>query len=564
MMSESQQSKTQQNNMQQNKYQLTKHQQSDIQQIYAISVKNLYFGMNGVSILKNINLNIERGQFTGLIGSNGAGKTTLLKCLNGIYSGNFSGELYDLDKTFRVAESSGMSEIVINGISIKQMTRMEIARQIALMHQNTNISFPYPAHDVVMTGRYPYLGRLRREGRKDFLIVKKCMEYTDTLKFRDRPVTSLSGGERQRVFFARVLAQETDILLLDEPTASLDIAFEEQIFKFAAQLCEEGKTVVAAVHDLKIAAKYCSRLVLMRAGEIFAEGTPEEVLTNDNISAAYGVRALVYRNRITGILDFFLPGSGGDRNPMSEDVLFAGLGEIKREGESGKSNTSSISGIIGASGISEISDISHLPSIAGDSCKAGTSSSSSQSIMPIVSNLSSLSSEYCISGTPSSSSIPDKAKELDKSRNSNTLFSVSNIIESVQPFDSGLAGMERYNNNRIISARNVMKVHIIGGGGSAAGAMRLLFEKGYDITAGVLAHGDSDLDSALVFGIQHVACKPFSDIDDVSHAANVALVREADITVLCNMPFGHQNLRNLEAAATARRLVIIEDDDPAL
>lgn len=368
-----------------------------------LSVSGLEFGINGVPILKGLSFEISRGEFVGLIGPNGAGKTTLLKCLNGI--------------------NRGSGRIEINGSDIEGLNSREIARRIALMHQNTAVGFPFPAIDIVLSGRYPYLSRARGEKAADYAIARKYMDFTDTLKLEDRPVTQISGGERQRVFFARTLAQETGIILLDEPAASLDIAHEEQIFKYSGGLCAEGKTVIAAVHDLKIAARYCSRLILLKDGRIVADGAPEEVLTSANLARTYGVNALVYKNRITGQMDYYIHG-----------------------------------------------------------------------------------------------------------------------------MDHGTEGKN---------------VHVIGGGGSASAVLRLLFENGCNVTAGVFAHGDSDLNCAEIFGIRSLSCRPFSEISDEAANENIELIRSADMTVLCDMPFGFQNLKNLTAARYADKLVIIEDTDPA-
>jgi iron complex transport system ATP-binding protein len=368
----------------------------------ALAIENLDFMIDDIQILKNINLRIGKGEFTGLIGPNGAGKTSLLKCINGINKGS---------GTIRIGDSE-----------LKDLNTKAVARKVALMHQNTSVSFPFPVIDVVLTGRYPHLKRMRGETAEDYRIARKYMEYTGTAEFEERPITGISGGERQRVFFAKVLAQETGLVLLDEPTASLDIAYEEQIFKYCAQLCKDGKTVIAAVHDIKTACRYCTRLVLMKKGEIVADGSPEEVMTSENLSESFGVSALVYRNRITGSLDFYIH------------------------------------------------------------------------------------------------------------------------------------GLEHKGTGR--------RVHVIGGGGSAAAVIRLLFENGFKVTAGVFAHGDSDLNCAEIFGIEFIACKPFTGISRESIDENIRKIKEADFAVLCNMPFGVQNLGNLEAARHAERLIVIEDDPP--
>lgn len=366
----------------------------------ALIIQGLNYEINGSRILKNINLVVKKGEFVGFIGPNGAGKTTLLKCINGI--------------------NKAQGEIKIKDESIRNLSDKRIAKEAALMHQNTSISFPFPSIDIVMMGRYPHLKRTQGERKEDYRIARENMEYTDTLKFENEPVTQLSGGERQRMLFAKVLTQQTDLVLLDEPTASLDITHQEQIFKYSRELSSSRKTVIAAVHDLKIASRYCSRLVLIKDGEIISDGKPEEVLTSENISRAYGVNALVYKNMFTGLMDFYIYGRNSE----------------ERKG----------------------------------------------------------------------------------------------------------------------------RVHVIGGGGYASGVIRYLFENGFKVSAGVFFHGDSDLKCAEVFGIDCVSSKPFSDICEISFDANIKKIMDAEITILCNIPFGNQNLKNLEAAKYAKRLLIVEDD----
>lgn len=367
-----------------------------------IEISNLCFEISNKKILKGINLNIYAGEFVGLIGPNGAGKTTLLKCING------------------VNKAEGL--INIKGNSIKNLSDKKLATEVSLMHQNTDIGFPFPAIEVVIMGRYPYLKRLQKESKEDYHFAKKNMEYTDTLKLENSPITEMSGGERQRVLFAKTLTQDTEIILLDEPTASLDITYQEQIFKYSKELSRQGTTVIAAIHDLKIAARYCTRLVLMNEGEIVADGIPEDVLTSENLTKVYCINALVYRNRITGLLDIYI--------------------------------------------------------------------------------------------------------------------------------------------HKLDSRKRDKRIHVIGGGGSASGIMRQLYEQGYYTTAGVFSHGDSDISAAEVFGIEHLVEKPFSDISDELDENNIAFIKNSHMTILCNMPFGNQNLRNLHAAKYAEKLVIVEDDGP--
>ena len=172
----------------------------------SVKIENVSYSPNGSRILSDISFEASGGEFVGLIGPNGAGKTTLLKCINGLIKPD-EGKVY------------------IAGMPIDKLDSRSIARKVSLMHQRTEISFPFPSIEVVLAGRDPDLGRLEKEGRRDYEIARNYMSLTDTLKFEKRPVNQISGGERQRVLYAKLLAQETDIVLLDEPTANLDILF---------------------------------------------------------------------------------------------------------------------------------------------------------------------------------------------------------------------------------------------------------------------------------------------------------------------------------------------------
>ncbi len=251
-----------------------------------IEVRDLSFDINNKRILKNISVDIKEGEFIGLIGPNGAGKSTFLKALNGINEVN-------------------QGTVRIKGKLLSELGEKEIARNIALMNQNTSVSFSFPCIDIVVMGRYPYLNGIKGFTKNDKNIAEKYMNYTNTLQFKDRSINELSGGERQRVLFSKVLTQETDIILLDEPTASLDISNQEQLFNYSYDLVQKGKTVIAAVHDLRTAIKYCSRLLLMVDGKIIKDGLAHEVLTEKNISKAYGIDTKVYINPYTNMLDYY-------------------------------------------------------------------------------------------------------------------------------------------------------------------------------------------------------------------------------------------------------------------
>ena len=240
-----------------------------------LDVQSLSVTLGDTTIVKEASFAIDRGEFVGIIGPNGSGKTTLLKALRGLYP------------------TSG-GDIFWDGKSIASLSDKEIAHYVAYMQQSVNVSFDYEAIDIVMTARYPYLKWWEQEGPEDKVIVEQAMKEVGVYHLRNRSVQSLSGGERQRVFLAKALAQQTEVLLLDEPTAALDLVYADDIFYEGRRLCDEGKTILIVVHDLELAAKYCTKLVLISDGRIVDVGTPREVLTADNLKAAFHLSAAVY------------------------------------------------------------------------------------------------------------------------------------------------------------------------------------------------------------------------------------------------------------------------------
>ena len=197
-------------------------------------------------------------------------------------------------KALRGLYPTSGGDVLWDGKSISSLSDKEIAHHVAYMQQSVNVSFDYEAIDIVMTARYPYLKWWEQEGPEDKVIVEQAMKEVGVYHLRNRSVQSLSGGERQRVFLAKALAQQTEVLLLDEPTAALDLVYADDIFHEGRRLCDEGKTILIVVHDLELAAKYCTKLVLVSDGHIIDVGTPREVLTADNLRAAFHLSAAVY------------------------------------------------------------------------------------------------------------------------------------------------------------------------------------------------------------------------------------------------------------------------------
>ena len=207
-----------------------------------------------IDVLKDVSFNVESGQFLGILGPNGSGKTTLLKSIS------------------RVLKPK-KGAILIGKEDIYKMKTVEVAKQLAVVPQETPVTFDFSALEVVLMGRNPHMARFKMEGQKDLEIAKKSMDLTRTWEFADRPVTELSGGERQRVIIARALTQEPKILLLDEPTTHLDISNQLEIMDLIKELSKTKKLLIVAVfHDFNLAARYCDSLILLKDGKIIAVG----------------------------------------------------------------------------------------------------------------------------------------------------------------------------------------------------------------------------------------------------------------------------------------------------
>ncbi len=241
----------------------------------AVNIDNLHCSYGKDPILQEISFSIKTGEFFIIIGPNGSGKTTLLKVINSIIKPQ-RGSMELLDSPFQ------------------SYTRKALARLLALVPQEVPSDFPFTVHDVVLMGRYPHLGVFGLEKEQDQKIAKEAMEFTDILHLGTRRLSQLSGGERQRVFIARAICQEPQIILLDEPTASLDLAHQVRTMDLMEQLKnEKGITVIMVSHDINLAAMYGDRLLLLKEGKILKIGTPAEVITFAILEEAYGCVLMV-------------------------------------------------------------------------------------------------------------------------------------------------------------------------------------------------------------------------------------------------------------------------------
>lgn len=367
-----------------------------------IAAIDLGFEVDGARLLADVSVSVGRGGLVGLIGPNGAGKSTLLRAMARLTGGT-------------------TGTVAIEGVDATKIRTKEVARRLAFVAQHAPDTHGFTALEVVLTGRYPHLGRFEVEGQRDQAIALQAMERTETVQFAERIASSLSGGERQRLFLARGLAQATRILLLDEPTASLDVRHQFAVMDLARELAASGITVVTAIHDLRMAARYCDRLVLLDDGRVIADGAPVEVLTAPNLRAVFGVHASVFSDPVSGRL----------------------------------------------------------------------------------------------------------------------------AVEFESDARAGEAGYGAL-------------IHVIGGGGFGAPVVRELTRAGYRVTMGPLGMGDIDRVACDAAGVPYLHTAGFSPIDDGTHERHISWVARADCAVLCEIPVGAGNLRNLEAVRAARRLVSIE------
>ena len=311
--------------------------------------------------------------------------------------------------------------VALDGIEIAKISRETLARKIGVVPQLPSLPESFTVLDTVLMGRYPHLGLMRYESKRDIEIVCEAIRRTGIGHLTDRRVGEISGGERQRVVIARALAQEPLFLLLDEPTAHLDIQHQLEVMELVSSLAASGLGVAVALHDFSLASRFCHRLVMLKDGSIFGEGTPREVMTTENIKQVFGVTAMIYSDLASGPL------------------------------------------VVNATISRPCADNMHR------------------------------------------------------------------------------------------------RIHVIGGGGSAAGIMHRLHEEGYRLSTGVLSQGDTDLSAARALGIEAVVVPAFAGIDDAAHQRNLELAAQADCCIVANVAFGWGNLRNLESASVAHHLVLIDD-----
>lgn len=267
-----------------------------------LDIRGLTFSYGQRRVLKEVSLSLRPGETLGVIGPNGSGKSTLVRAISRA-----------------VPVPAGC--VSIDGHDLCSLGRSQVARRIAVVPQAPVLPEAFTALEIVMMGRTPHLGFLRSEGPGDLTVVQRAMEVTDTYPLAERRIGELSGGERQRVALARALAQEPQVLLLDEPTAHLDINYQVSLLDLVDRLKEEqGLAVLLVLHDLNLAAQYCQRLLLLHRGEVFAQGTPGEVITEATVRAVYGTQVCILPHPVNSLPTTIVMPHNGKGNGKLQDA----------------------------------------------------------------------------------------------------------------------------------------------------------------------------------------------------------------------------------------------------
>ena len=267
-----------------------------------LKIENLGLAYDRSVVMRDLTFQVMPGEMVGLIGPNGSGKSTIIKAMSRVirpYSG----------------------KILLDGKNISKIPREELARLLGVVPQMPLLPSTFTAFEIVLMGRNPHLGFFRYEGERDMAITWQAMEKTATQSLAERRVGELSGGEIQRIVIARVLAQEPKSILLDEPTANLDISHQVEILDMIKNLClENNLTVVAALHDLNLASQYCDRLILINNGQVHSQGTPSEVINSRNIKEVYGAEGCVYAHPVNGLPTVLLKAGSNKRASPIDNI----------------------------------------------------------------------------------------------------------------------------------------------------------------------------------------------------------------------------------------------------
>jgi iron complex transport system ATP-binding protein len=246
-----------------------------------LATENLTLAYDRREVIRDLDVEIPDRSFTVIIGANGCGKSTLLRALA---------------RVLKPARGT----VLLDGKAIGDYPSRQVARLIGLLPQSPITPDGITVAELVSRGRFPHQGALRRESADDRAVIERCLTETGLADLRERPVAELSGGQRQRAWIAMALAQDTELLLLDEPTTFLDLAHQIEVLDLCARLHEAGRTVVAVLHDLNQAARYASHLIALRDGQVIAAGPPARVITADLVEQAFGLHARIIEDPESG------------------------------------------------------------------------------------------------------------------------------------------------------------------------------------------------------------------------------------------------------------------------
>jgi iron complex transport system ATP-binding protein len=247
-----------------------------------LSLKKVGFKYDQSWALRHFDLDIHAGELLAVLGPNGSGKSTLLNVIDGI-----------------LTPQEG--QVLLRGRSVSEYTRSGVAKEVAMVAQESHFRFSFTALEVVLMGRFPHLERFQFEGKRDMEVAFTALQATHCLDLTERSIHELSGGEKQRVLVARALAQEPTVILLDEPTSFLDLRFKKEIFDLISSLThKKGLSVLVVSHDIDLAAQYCDRMVMLKEGRVYSMGLPGDVITASNIEAVYECPVIVDKNPAAG------------------------------------------------------------------------------------------------------------------------------------------------------------------------------------------------------------------------------------------------------------------------
>ncbi|MCK4654507.1 MAG: ABC transporter ATP-binding protein [Candidatus Cloacimonetes bacterium] len=255
-----------------------------------IEIKKISLAYQKKKVIEDLSIDFQIGEFCALLGPNGAGKTTLLRSIIGYH---------ELLK----------GKIFLNKVELSKWNKLDLAKQISIIPQDFQLQFDYIVEDLVLMGRFPYLGYWQNYTREDKDIVVKILNQLDLFTLKDKLYSQLSGGERRRVSIARALAQETNILLMDEAFANLDINHQLEIMQLLSDINKKHhKLIILVSHNINLASEYCERIVMMKKGKIISDGKPDEVINSKNLYKLYETNLKIIKNPISGKPNLIYPG----------------------------------------------------------------------------------------------------------------------------------------------------------------------------------------------------------------------------------------------------------------